>query len=205
MKKKLWKQWRFWLEVVLGLLVVFFAFATFSLASELNKREKTKADNSSKSNVTKNYIAYAKRFLDEEHKDTVVDFILSPKYGFEFGETVTFESGDFVVKFAKVDDSGLITTTQDYKNKIIVALSFDNTSDDEAIIDTKDFFPVLKNGTYPEYDSLILDEDETVEVDDSIITVSAGAKTDFAIIYGTDEDKNLQPINVRMGESLWKK
>ncbi|MEQ9810314.1 hypothetical protein [Streptococcus jiangjianxini] len=36
MKKKLWKQWRFWLEVVLGLLVVFFAFAAFALGNEIS-------------------------------------------------------------------------------------------------------------------------------------------------------------------------
>lgn len=36
MKKKLWKQWRFWLEVVLGLLLLFFMLASFGLSEEVD-------------------------------------------------------------------------------------------------------------------------------------------------------------------------
>ncbi|MEQ9764589.1 hypothetical protein [Streptococcus jiangjianxini] len=36
MKKKLWKQWRFWLEVALGLLSLFFMLGAFGFAAEIS-------------------------------------------------------------------------------------------------------------------------------------------------------------------------
>ncbi|WP_159583984.1 hypothetical protein [Streptococcus halichoeri] len=42
MKKKLWKQWRFWLEVGLGLIALIFLFTTISLALTINEMKTAK-------------------------------------------------------------------------------------------------------------------------------------------------------------------
>lgn len=88
MKKKLWKQWRFWMEVVLGLLLVFFIFSTFVLSDEISDIDKALSDGG----------------MSYNQKNKEIVFNETSNYGSEIEES-TDEEIDEVIEESSTEES----------------------------------------------------------------------------------------------------
>ncbi|MGQ9412199.1 hypothetical protein [Streptococcus pluranimalium] len=88
MKKKLWKQWRFWMEVVLGLLLVLSFGVIFILSDEINNINKALSDGG----------------MSYNQKNKEIVFNETSNYGSEIEES-TDEEIDEVIEESSTEES----------------------------------------------------------------------------------------------------
>ncbi|KPJ22195.1 hypothetical protein ACVRW4_04470 [Streptococcus phocae subsp. phocae] len=179
MKKKLWKQWRFWLEVGLGLIALVFLFTTISLALTVNEMETAKQPES---------VSKIEENNSSEQKSN--SKILKP------GDSYTFSKEDYTnstglkitVDSITVDKNLQLnseSSSQDFGNLIpvVVKTTFENTTD--KFIDIGSFELLSNNGEMGLWKPY--QEGVSSGMPDGL---NAGQKVNMVQVFGSPTEKN---------------
>lgn len=179
MKNKLWKQWRFWLEVGLGLIALVFLFTTISLALTVNEMETAKQPES---------VSKIEENNSSEQKSN--SKILKP------GDSYTFSKEDYTnstglkitVDSITVDKNLQLnseSSSQDFGNLIpvVVKTTFENTTD--KFIDIGSFELLSNNGEMGLWKPY--QEGVSSGMPDGL---NAGQKVNMVQVFGSPTEKN---------------
>lgn len=204
MKKTFFKKWYVWTHAILLLLLgfSFFVIYKFAEADIVNENKIAKLEKAQKSDamtkINSTVSSFTSRF-DEELFDRAVNFYIDKdQVVSSYGDEVELGGGYLTVNKPNHDKTGMVATTKDFKNKIIVPIEFKNTAGETKGFDTRDIF-AYNGDEVISFDSVVSDN---LDDDGYSVVVKDGETATAGIIFGTNS--KIKDIKVRYSSGLWK-
>ncbi len=204
MKEPFYKKWYVWTHVALLLFLGFSFFVIYRLAemdaintnkiTELKKSQ----ENQTMTKINSTVSSFTSRF-DEELFDRAINFYLDKdKAVFSYDEQAELGGGYLTINKPNQDKTGMIASTKDFKNKVIVPIEFKNTTGEAKGFDSRDVF-AYNGDEIISFDSVV---SENLDDDGYSVVVKDGETATAGIIFGTNS--KIKDIKVRYSSGLWK-